>query len=306
MKDGRDIKFVARTRSGPMFDVDSEVVHASYSRPLLPNKQVRVRPELFCHDDMGFYCHDRGGVQTLFMAGALTNAAIMYHYGDVISFVDDDFGDVCYDHDCFLDLGKPEHIKIWSREYPNKPKHITDTYVNFVRMAYEELGAKKAVQLGTYGKPTECMDMSIYSKGNPTWPFCTQGFLAKKTIDSFWFTPSILDTRSITKATLPYVRHEDTYLGLVNGCKAIVLPAFIEHIGKRVHLTSMNPVDFIVQKHIEQVRHGIVDPDLEPPRNDMQLWLEASFHRLCLECEQLSKPEKKKFVEAIFFCGERL
>jgi hypothetical protein len=68
----------------------------------------------------------------------------------------------------------------------------------------------------------------------------------------------------------------------------------------------MNPVDFIVQKHIEQLRHGIVDPDLEPPRNDMQAWLEENFHRLCLECEQLSKPSKKKFVEAIFFYGERI
>lgn len=305
MKDSREIKFVARTKSTPLFDVDTIIAHSN--RDTISRKnQVEVKPEIFCQDDMSDYCHDRGGMQTTFKAGVLTNAAIMYHYGDVISFVDDDFAGVCYDHDCFLDFGNPEYVKIWSKDWPRKPKQISCKYKDFVRMAYEELGASKAVQLGTYGKPTECLDMSIFSKGNPTWQFCTQGFLAKKTIDSFWFTPSILDTKLITKPTLPYTRHEDTYLGLINNCSTIVLPAFIEHVGRRVHLTSMHPVDFIVQKHIEQIRNGVVDPDLEPPRNDHQAWLEENFHRLCLECEQLPAWEKKKFVEEIFFFGARL
>lgn len=303
MRDSRDIKFVARTRGRAPFDVDTMVVHNG-----LKPYEVNVRPEIFCSDeDMRLYCYDSGGMQTTFKAGALTNAAIMFHYGDVISFVDDDFGEVSYDHDCLLDFGSGKHVKIWSNSIPERPKKYLMGYVDFVRMAYEELGASRAVQLGTYGKPTECLDMSIFSKGNPTWPYCTQGFLSKSVIDAFWFTPSILDTKLITKATLPYVRHEDTYLGLINNCSAIVLPAFIEHIGRRVNLTGMHPVDYIVQMHIEKVRNGVADPDLEPPRNDAQFWLEENYHRLCLECEQIKlRRDKIKFVEAIFFQGERI
>jgi hypothetical protein len=304
VKDPREIKFVARTRGIAPFMCDTYVQHSRVETKESPYR-VRVIPELFFDEDMSDYCDDLGAPDTkFFMAGALTNAAIMYHYGDVISLVDDDFGLVSYGSDCFLDFGDCRYVKIWQKQYPKNPKPMIEDYPRFIRMAYRELGADHVVQLGTYGKPAEVLDPSLDSYGNPLWPYCTQGFITKSKISTFWFTPSILDTKKITKPTLPYIRHEDSYLGLVNPSKTVVLPAFIHHIGRRVPLSKLNPLDFVVQKYIMQARSGIINKDIEPPRSERQQWLEDNFHRLCLECESLPKEKKREFVEAIFFHGE--
>ena len=301
----RKIKFVQRTHGISKIPyVDTVMKHCVFDGDDDFGDFIRVKPHLF-YDRISLYEYTNYQThQKIFGAGALTNAAIMYHYGDVISFVDDDFGDVTYLDTMMLDLAKPEIIKHWSNDLV-KPDGHEMPYDEFVRMAYDLMGSDNVVQLGTYGKPAEVIDRTTLFTGNPTAKHCISGVTAKMVSKSFWFTPSILDTTMIEFPTIAFARHEDTCLGAMNQIRSITLPAFIHHKGERHNIDNDSALDYLVYNYIMSVMQGMPNREICPPKNDMQLWLEMNFRMLCEDCKNLkSQEDKKKFVESIFYHGE--